>query len=406
MSGDNECLETVSIAARILQESLRTLLLTGLESITQAYIQFRKWEEGNLEQYDTAVTEQSQQEIKKKGNKINEAAPGERTGKKKRKNVDTITDNGDDFQVKNKRKKNDSIYTKDASEPLAKKMKEEDTPVDVPADKTKESSNIVPHGETIKHDSSKDNITVFVSNLDFSVEEGKIKEVFETCGEITNIRLVRNFKGKSKGFGYVEFTDSNAVLKALKLDRTFIDGRPVFVSRCEDRTVTKQPPPFKFSTHLEKNKLFIKGLPFTITNEELEEIFQMHGKIKEIRMVTYRNGSPKGIAYVEYNDEQSASQAVLKTDGMVIGEHTISVAISNPPERKTPLLTKTDIGFEKSLGGGKKETAFRGKARTQVTLLPRALRPNASKEAHTEQSQKSETLSKSNADFRAMLLKK
>ncbi|KAH9515146.1 Squamous cell carcinoma antigen recognized by T-cells 3, partial [Bulinus truncatus] len=274
---------------RILQKALNSVT-DWPESITEAYIQFER-EEGNLEQYDTAVvkceaqmerinerrakTEQSQQEIKKKGNKINEAAAGERTGKKKRKNVDTITDNGDDFQVKNKRKKNDSIYTKDASEPLAKKMKEEDTPVDVPADKTKESSNIVPHGETIKHDSSKDNITVFVSNLDFSVEEGKIKEVFETCGEITNIRLVRNFKGKSKGFGYVEFTDSNAVLKALKLDRTFIDGRPVFVSRCEDRTVTKQPPPFKFSTHLEKNKLFIKGLPFTITNQELEEIFQM-----------------------------------------------------------------------------------------------------------------------------------
>ena len=28
------------------------------------------------------------------------------------------------------------------------------------------------------------------------------------CGKISNIRLVKNYKGKSKGFGYVEFTDS------------------------------------------------------------------------------------------------------------------------------------------------------------------------------------------------------
>lgn len=27
------------------------------------------------------------------------------------------------------------------------------------------------------------------------------------CGEITEVRLVKNFKGLSKGFGYVEFTD-------------------------------------------------------------------------------------------------------------------------------------------------------------------------------------------------------
>lgn len=28
------------------------------------------------------------------------------------------------------------------------------------------------------------------------------------CGEITSVRLARNYKGKSKGFGYVEFVDS------------------------------------------------------------------------------------------------------------------------------------------------------------------------------------------------------
>lgn len=51
--------------------------------------------------------------------------------------------------------------------------------------------------------------------------------------------------------------------------------------------------------------------------------------------------------------QQSAAQAVLKTDGLMIGEHAISVAISNPPERK---MQKKDEEFIPSLGGGKKET--------------------------------------------------
>lgn len=50
-----------------------------------------------------------------------------------------------------------------------------------------------------------------------------------------------------------------------------------------------------------------------------------------------------------------AAQAVLKTDGLQVGDHTISVAISNPPDRKAPLKTRTEA-FVPSLGGGKKES--------------------------------------------------
>ena len=49
--------------------------------------------------------------------------------------------------------------------------------------------------------------------------------------------------------------------------------------------------------------------------------------------------------------QDTAAQAVLKTDGLQIGDHMISVAISNPPQRKQPLSQQTP-----SLGGGKKET--------------------------------------------------
>jgi len=41
----------------------------------------------------------------------------------------------------------------------------------------------------------------------------------------------------------------------------------------------------------------------------------------------------QGLAYVEFEDEAQASQAVLKLDGMCVEDNTISVAISNPPSR-------------------------------------------------------------------------
>lgn len=56
--------------------------------------------------------------------------------------------------------------------------------------------------------------------------------------------------------------------------------------------------------------------------------------------------------------QTSAAQAVLKTDGLKVEDHVISVAISNPPERKTPLATRLETPGLRvaNLGSGKKET--------------------------------------------------
>lgn len=50
---------------------------------------------------------------------------------------------------------------------------------------------------------------------------------------------------------------------------------------------------FRYSTALEKHKLFISGLPFSCTKEELEDICKAHGTVKDLRLVTNRAGKPK-----------------------------------------------------------------------------------------------------------------
>lgn len=85
-------------------------------------------------------------------------------------------------------------------------------------------------------------------------------------------------------------------------DRQPIAGRPAFVSKCDPDKTTRQKQ-FKYSTNLEKNKLFIKGLPFSLTADELRDTFKVYGDLKDCRLVSYRNGHSKGLAYVEYIDE-------------------------------------------------------------------------------------------------------
>lgn len=44
---------------------------------------------------------------------------------------------------------------------------------------------------------------------------------------------------------------------------------------------------------MEKHKIFISGLPFSCTNEMLEDLCKEHGTIKAVRLVTNRSGKPK-----------------------------------------------------------------------------------------------------------------
>ncbi|XP_069850755.1 squamous cell carcinoma antigen recognized by T-cells 3 isoform X1 [Dipodomys merriami] len=272
----------------------------------------------------------------------------------------------------------------------------------------------------VAHDSSKDSVTVFVSNLPYSLDEpaARLRPLFEACGEVVEVRPVFSNRGDFRGYCYVEFPDETAALQALRLDRTSVDGRPMFVSPCVDKSKHPDFKVFRYSTALEKHKLFISGLPFSCTKEELADICKEHGAVKDLRLVTNRAGKPKGLAYVEYENESQASQAVMKMNGMTIRENTIKVAISNPPQRKVP--EKPEAG-KASHGPTVLRQIYgaRGKGRTQLALLPRALqrpsaaappaengpapRPSAPAPASASAS---ETPKMSNADFAKLFLRK
>lgn len=193
------------------------------------------------------------------------------------------------------------------------------------------------------------------------------------------MRLIKHWSGKTKGYGYVDFEKPVCKLKkkffflffiyflifkeqaekALRLDRSLVDDRPVFVSKNEDKDsdISAIQNKFKFATNMEKNKLFVSGLPFSTDKQALEDVFKTFGKVKDVRIVTFKSGKSKGLAYVEFEDEQSASKALIQTDGMLIGENQISVAISNPPKRKQPQEGRQpESEVKKSLGSGTVES--------------------------------------------------
>ena len=51
--------------------------------------------------------------------------------------------------------------------------------------------------------------------------------------------------------------------------------------------------------------MFISNLSKEVTNEKLKEIYSTFGELVSTRIVIYKDGKSKGLAYVEFSDKVS-----------------------------------------------------------------------------------------------------
>ena len=84
-------------------------------------------------------------------------------------------------------------------------------------------------------------LSVFVGNVPFNAEDEALRGHFGKCGEITNVRVVRDPKTLiGKGFAYVTFADCDAVSSAMQLNGSKLLKRELRVARCSKKPTSAQ----------------------------------------------------------------------------------------------------------------------------------------------------------------------
>ena len=76
---------------------------------------------------------------------------------------------------------------------------------------------------------------VFVGNLPWTVDDDKLKSLFEKYGEIEDFTvIIDKFSRRSKGFGFVTFgNDENAKKAISELNDKEIEGRKIVVNEAK-----------------------------------------------------------------------------------------------------------------------------------------------------------------------------
>ena len=57
-------------------------------------------------------------------------------------------------------------------------------------------------------------------------------------------------------------------------------------------------------------RVFVNNFPFTTTEEEIQNLFAKCGKIISVKMLTTAQGRPRGIAFVQYETQEHAEEAI------------------------------------------------------------------------------------------------
>ena len=73
-------------------------------------------------------------------------------------------------------------------------------------------------------------------------------------------------------------------------------------------------------------KIYIGNLPFSSTEDELRTVFERHGQVESVSVITDREtGRPRGFAFVEMDDASAADEAQRALDGSDLGGRSLRV---------------------------------------------------------------------------------
>lgn len=84
-------------------------------------------------------------------------------------------------------------------------------------------------------------VNLYIKNLEDDVDDDKLRNEFEPFGTITSCKVMRDDKGKSKGFGFVCFSSPDEATKAVaEMNNKMIGSKPLYVSLAQRREVRRQ----------------------------------------------------------------------------------------------------------------------------------------------------------------------
>src|SRR2546427_9504137 len=82
-------------------------------------------------------------------------------------------------------------------------------------------------------------------------------------------------------------------------------------------------------------KLYVGGLPYSSTEQQLQELFSQHGSVTSAKIITDKyTGQSRGFGFVEMATAEEAQKAITALNGTQMNGRTITVNEARPQEKR------------------------------------------------------------------------
>jgi RNA recognition motif-containing protein len=84
------------------------------------------------------------------------------------------------------------------------------------------------------------------------------------------------------------------------------------------------------------SKIYVGGLPYSATEQELSDLFAQHGAVQSARVITDKfTGQSRGFGFVEMSSDSEAQTAISALNGTQMGGRTLTVNEARPQEPRS-----------------------------------------------------------------------
>jgi len=147
---------------------------------------------------------------------------------------------------------------------------------------------------------------LFVGGLSWETTQDTLLRYFSRFGDVIDCVVMKNAEtGRSRGFGFVTFSDPNNIDSVIQSCPHNLDGRTIDPKPCNPRSMQKP----KKNTNWPK--VFLGGLPSSITETDLRSYFSRYGRVTEVViMYDQEKKKARGFGFLSFENDSAVDQAV------------------------------------------------------------------------------------------------
>ncbi|CAK9139534.1 unnamed protein product [Ilex paraguariensis] len=194
---------------------------------------------------------------------------------------------------------------------------------------------------------------LFIGGISWETSEDKLTDYFGNYGEVLQAVVMKDkISGRPRGFGFVVFADPSVLDRVLQ-DTHNIDGRTVEVKRALSREEQQTSKTSNFNTarnhggsgNIRTKKIFVGGLPATLTEEGFRQYFEAYGEVVDVVvMYDQHTNRPRGFGFISFDSEDAVDRVLHKTFHDINGKQ-VEVKRALPKDSHSG-------GGSRSMGGG------------------------------------------------------